>query len=282
VTTLNYRHAFHAGNFADVFKHVLLARVLMHLRAKEAAFRVIDTHAGAGRYDLSASEAARTGEWRHGIGRLLASPPDGEALSLLKPYLDCVRTERGATEPGFYPGSPVIALALSRPQDRLIFCELHSDERQTLATAVNNRRVKVLESDGWAALKAQLPPTERRGLVFIDPPFEEPGEFQRFEQGLVDAVRRWATGIFMFWHPIKDAHETEAFSRRIARLGIPKILRVELAIRPVRADALNACAILTVNPPWTLEAELAQLMPYLTRILGDDNAGRHRIDWLAR
>jgi 23S rRNA (adenine2030-N6)-methyltransferase len=279
---LNYRHAFHAGSFVDVFKHALLARALTHLSAKETPFRVIDTHAGAGRYDLSADEASRTGEWREGIGRLLAAPPEGAAGELLEPYLACVHAQRGQGDPGIYPGSPAIALTLTRPQDRLIFCELHPDDRVALASAAKDRRANVLEIDGWSALKAQLPPPERRGLVFIDPPFEEPGEFQRFEQGFAEAVRRWATGIYMFWYPVKDAHEAEAFARRIARLGIPKILRVELSIRPVRADALNACAILIVNPPWTLEAELGQIMPYLARILSDKNAGRYRIDWLAQ
>jgi 23S rRNA (adenine2030-N6)-methyltransferase len=140
----------------------------------------------------------------------------------------------------------------------------------------------VLEIDGWSALKAHLPPPERRGLVFIDPPFEEPGEIQRFEQGLIEANRRWPTGIYLFWYPVKDAHETEAFARRISRLGIPKILRVELSIRPASTAALNASAMLIVNPPWTMEAELAQIMTYLARILGDKNAGRFRVDWLAR
>jgi 23S rRNA (adenine2030-N6)-methyltransferase len=280
---LNYRHAFHAGNFADVVKHALLVRVLMHLRTKDAAFRVIDTHAGAGRYDLSASEASRTGEWRGGIGRLLAAPPEGEAGALLEPYLACVRAVRGESEPGIYPGSPAIALALTRPQDRLVFCELHPEERSALAATVGrDRRVKVMEIDGWTALKAQLPPPERRGLVLIDPPFEEPGEFQRFEQGLIEAHRRWATGIILFWYPVKDTHEAETFGRRVARLPIPKIMRVELAIGPARADTLNACAILLVNPPWTLESELASLMPFLARTLGEGNTGRYRVDWLTR
>jgi 23S rRNA (adenine2030-N6)-methyltransferase len=251
------------------------------LRTKESPFRVIDTHAGAGRYDLSASEAARTGEWRDGIGRLLASPPDGAAGELLEPYLACVRSERGKSEPGIYPGSPAIALAHARPQDRLIFCELHPDDRRALAGAANDRRAKVFEIDGWSALKGHLPPPERRGLVFIDPPFEEPGEFQRFEQGIIEAHRRWSTGIYLFWYPVKDAHETAVFVRRMARLGISKLMHIELAVGPPRADALNASAILIVNPPWTLEAELAQFMPYLARVLGKENSGRYRIDWLA-
>jgi 23S rRNA (adenine2030-N6)-methyltransferase len=280
---MNYRHAFHAGNFADVLKHALLVRVLMYLRMKEAAFRIIDTHAGSGRYDLSAAEAMRTGEWRNGIGRLLAAPPEGETGKLLEPYLDCVRAERGNSEPGVYPGSPLITRALARPQDRLIFCELHPEERTALAVAVaGDRRAKVVETDGWTALKAYLPPPERRGLVLVDPPFEEPGEFQRLERGLIEAHRRWATGIYMFWYPVKDLHETEAFGRRVMRLGIPKILRAELTIRPVGAGTLGACAMLLVNPPWTIEAELAQLMPYLARVLAQGNTGRYRVDWLAR
>ena len=280
---MNYRHAFHAGNFADVFKHALLVRVLTHLRTKEAAFRVIDTHAGAGCYDLAAAEAERTGEWRNGIGRLLAAPPDGEAGKLLEPYLVCVRAERGEIEPGVYPGSPAIALSFARPQDRLIFCELHPEERNALVAGLgHDRRAKVVETDGWAALRAYLPPPERRGLVLIDPPFEQPGEFHRFEQGLIEAYRRWATGIYLFWYPVKDAHETEAFGRRIARLGIPKILRIELAIDAVRADTLNACAMLLVNPPWTIEGELAVLMPCLAQALGKDSGGKYRIDWLSR
>jgi 23S rRNA (adenine2030-N6)-methyltransferase len=143
--------------------------------------------------------------------------------ALLEPYLACVRAERGETEPGVYPGSPASPCALTRPQDRLVFCELHPEERTALAATVGrDRRAKVVETDGWTALKAQLPPPERRGLVLIDPPFEEPGEFQRFEQGLIEAHRRWATGIVLFWYPVKDAHEAETFGRRIARLGYRK------------------------------------------------------------
>ncbi|MCC6946749.1 MAG: 23S rRNA (adenine(2030)-N(6))-methyltransferase RlmJ [Bradyrhizobiaceae bacterium] len=281
---MNYRHAFHAGNFADVLKHAVLVRILTHLRGKDAAFRVIDTHAGAGRYDLASIPATRTGEWREGIGRLLDTPPDGEAGELLAPYLSLVRAENPGGEIKTYPGSPAIALSLTRPQDRLIFCELHPEECNALAHVVGrDRRAKAIEIDGWTALKAYVPPLERRGLVLIDPPFEEEDEFRRLEEGLAEAHRRWATGTYLVWYPIKDQHETDAFARRVARLAIPKILRVELAIRAPQAGEtrLLACGLLVVNPPWMLERELSQLMPALARILGVPGAGRHRIDRIA-
>lgn len=283
VATLNYRHAYHAGNFADVFKHVVLVRTLLHLRTKESAFRVIETHAGAGRYDLSADPAARTGEWRNGIGRLLAQPVAGAAGKLIEPYLSLVRTREDETEINSYPGSPAIAISLARPQDRLTFFELHPDDRAALARlAARDRRIKVNEADGWHALKSSLPPPERRGLVLIDPPFEQPGEFQRLAEGLSEAVRRWATGNYIFWYPIKNPREVEKFARRIAALGIPRILRAELSIGGGHAEnALTACGLLVVNPPWTLPADLKTIIPALTQILAPDGRGGFRLEWLA-
>jgi len=273
---LNYRHAFHAGNFADVFKHAVLARILLYLCNKEAPFRVIDTHAGAGRYDLSGDEPGRTNEWKDGIGKLLANAPRGESGELLAPYLSLVQSE-----PGHYPGSPLIALRLTRPQDRLVFCELHPEERTALKVAVGrDKRASVIETDGWTALKAALPPPERRGLVLIDPPFEDGDDFRRFEDGLQEGSRRWPSGIYFFWYPIKDAHEVEGFAKRVARLGIPKILRVELTAGDPAADKLASCGILLVNPPWTLENELARIMPALAHLLQKDGPARYRLGWL--
>lgn len=270
---MNYRHAFHAGNFADVFKHVVLARILLYLGTKEAPFRVIDTHAGAGRYDLGGSAPARTNEWKDGIGRLLAGPPEGEAGELLAPYLSIVRSD-----PGHYPGSPLIALRLTRPQDRLVFCELHPEEHASLKVAVGReRRASIVEADGWTALKAALPPPERRGLVLIDPPFEDGGDFRRFEDGLQESNRRWPSGIYFFWYPIKDVHEVEGFAKRVTRLGIPKILRVELTAGVAAAGKLASCGILLVNPPWTLQRELETILPALVRRIGNDDSTRYRL-----
>lgn len=280
---MNYRHAFHAGNFADVFKHIVLVRVLLHLIQKDTPFRVIDTHAGIGRYDLTRDEASRTGEWHAGIGRLMANPPGGAAGELLAPYLDLVRGEnRGALKS--YPGSPAIAQKLCRTQDRMIFCELHPDDYAALRRNVGrDRRTKTAEVDGWTALKAYLPPKERRGAVLIDPAFEQPDEFRRLADGLQEACRRWATGIYLLWYPIKDREEVRLFERRIAGLQIPKILHVEFDVgAQTKNEALHACALAIVNPPWPLEDELKSIFPALVRAIGNANGAKFRLDWLAR
>jgi 23S rRNA (adenine2030-N6)-methyltransferase len=280
---MNYRHAFHAGSFADVLKHAVLTRALLHLREKEAAFCVIDTHAGAGRYDLAGAEASRTQEWQDGIGKLWNHPPDGEAGELLAPYLALVRAENPNGALRSYPGSPLIARALCRPQDRMVWCELEPAERNKLAASLgHDRRAQVSELDGWTALKSLLPPGERRGLVLVDPPFEEPNEFERLLDGLTEAHRRFATGVYLLWYAIKDPREAENFARRVARLGITKILRIELTVgsRPTD-DPLAGCGLIAVNPPWTLEPELKVLLPALARLLGHANGGGYRLDRLA-
>lgn len=281
---MNYRHAFHAGNFADVFKHAVLARVLLHLCNKEAPFRMIDTHAGIGRYDLAGDEASRTAEWRGGIGRLFANPPGGAAGELLEPYLALVRDANSSGELKQYPGSPAIALSLCRAQDRMIFCELHPQDFSALHRAVaGDRRAKTMEVDGWTALKAYLPPKERRGVVLVDPAFEAPDEFGRLANGLEAAHGRWATGTYLLWYPLKDREAVRAFERRIAGLQIPKILRAEIDVgAPPKTDSLHACALIIVNPPWPLEDELKTMLPALARTLARDGGGKFRLDWLAR
>ncbi len=279
---MNYRHAFHAGNFADVLKHAVLTRVLLHLREKEAPFRVIDTHAGAGRYDLESGKAGKTGEWRGGIGKILGKTLRGEAAGLLAPYLDLVRKENSG-ELKFYPGSPAIVRAMCRAQDQMIFCELHPEERAALRkNSGNDRRVKISEMDGWTALKAFLPPPERRGLVLVDPPFEEPGEFERMEQGLAEAHHRFASGIYLLWYPVKNITDVENFTKRLKRLGIPKILRIEFHIARPRADGpLAGCGLIAVNPPWKLEAEMRDILPALRESLQRDVATAQRLEWIA-
>src|SRR5262249_59202744 len=172
---MNYRHAFHAGNFADVIKHIVLVRILLYLQEKDAAFRVIDTHAGAGRYDLTGEEAERSGEWRTGIARIMQARFSKDALPLIKPYLDIVRAfNPHNSEVTTYPGSPLIARALLRPQDRLTACELEPVARKALIEALRrDTQARVVDLDGWMALPAFVPPNERRGLVLIDPPYEQ-------------------------------------------------------------------------------------------------------------
>ena len=284
---MNYRHAFHAGNPADVMKHAALARVLAYLGRKDTAYRVIDTHAGAGLYDLDGANAQRTGEAEAGIEAVLAAEAAGAlpaaAAALLAPYLDAVRALRSGGR-RLYPGSPALALALSRPQDRFLFCELHKEERAKLEKRIGeDARAKILPQDGWQALAAHLPPRERRGLVLVDPPFEEQGEFQRMVSGLEAAHRRFATGILMLWYPIKDLRAVDAFRRDVARLGLPKTLRVELDFATVRSlDALSGSGLIIVNPPFTLADEMRTILTALAPILARDGKGRARVSWLTR
>jgi 23S rRNA (adenine2030-N6)-methyltransferase len=285
---MNYRHAYHAGSFADVLKHTMLALVIEHLKRKETAFRVIDTHAGAGRYSLGSAEAGKTGEWLGGIARLLATdaaplPPD--VAHRLAPYLDIVRRENGRGPLTRYPGSPIIALALMRSQDVLIATELHPEDRAALEAAIGtDRRAKVMGIDAWVALKSLLPPKERRGVVLIDPPFEAPDEFDRIALGLAQAVRRFATGTYLIWYPIKDPIRVKRFHARLVELGPLRLLRVELMIqRPVNTERLNGCGIVVVNPPHTLEGDMAAVLPDLARRLSGAGSGAgYRLDWMAR
>ena len=295
---MNYRHAFHAGNFADVIKHLVLTRVLTYLHEKTAAFRVVDTHAGAGRYDLTGEEARRSDEWRHGIARLMTAELPPTAAALARPYLDIVRAFNPAAEPAqqaadlsAYPGSPLIARALLRPQDRMVLCETESQARKQLIAALRrDEQARVVDLDGWMALAAFVPPNERRGVVLVDPPFEQAGEFDRLAQGFAGAFGKWPTGIYLLWYPVKDARAAGLLERQVADTvaagtaagGKPreKCLRLVFfadAVQRIGAP-LAAAGLLIVNPPWTLRQELATLMPALTRVLGQNGSGRFSLD----
>jgi 23S rRNA (adenine2030-N6)-methyltransferase len=280
---MNYRHAYHAGNFADVVKHAVLCRVLMHLRDKPAPFRMIDTHAGAGRYDLAGPEASKTQEWRDGIGRLLGAELAAPPRALLAPYLDAVAALNPGGRLTTYPGSPALATALLRGQDRLIACELEPQAVAALERELaGDARAKAIAIDGWTALSAYVPPVERRGVVLIDPPFEQPGEFTRLAQGLATAHRKWPTGVYLLWYPIKDPAEVAAFAKRMARLGIAKMLRVELNLPTAGADTgLRGSGLIAVNPPWTLHDELKALLPVLAEVMSRGPSGAVSLDWLA-
>jgi 23S rRNA (adenine2030-N6)-methyltransferase len=266
---VNYRHAFHAGNFADVVKHIVLSLLIGRLKEKEAAFRVIDTHAGTGFYDLTADEPSRTGEWREGIGRLYGRTLEPDLASLLKPYLDTVRAANGGGALVRYPGSPWIARRLIRPQDRLTLTELHPDDARLLAAEFDrDRQVKVIHLDGWLALGAFVPPKERRGLVLVDPPFEQPDEFDRLLSGLAEAHRRWPTGIYALWYPVKDLPAIDRFRLGLSASGIKRLLRAELTVRSrSAAGTFNGTGLVVCNPPWqfgeTLETVLGGLRPVL-------------------
>ena len=280
---MNYRHAFHAGSFADVFKHAVLCRILHHLREKPAAFRVIDTHAGAGVYDLTGDEASRGGEWHDGIERLMAAPLADRMAELLAPYLDVIRSLNERDQLTTYPGSPALVRAWLRPQDRLIACELEPNAARSLAYHLQrDSRVKCLPIDGWTALSAYVPPKERRGLVLVDPPFEKDNDFARLANDFAAAHRKWATGIYALWYPIKGRPEADMLAKRLRRLNIGKILRAEVIVSPMSDPTrLNGSGMIIVNPPWRLEEELTFMLPKLTGILARQGKGQFTLDWLA-
>ncbi|HHY51568.1 MAG TPA: 23S rRNA (adenine(2030)-N(6))-methyltransferase RlmJ [Alphaproteobacteria bacterium] len=278
---MNYRHAFHAGNFADVMKHLILTRIVDYLKRKQAAFRVIDTHAGIGRYDLTGEEARRSPEWREGIARLLEDGLDGAAATLAEPYLAAVRAENSGGTLAVYPGSPCIVRRLLRPQDRLTAIELHPVDAETLRGAfAGDVQVRVIALDGWLALGAQVPPKEKRGLVLVDPPFEAAGEFERLVNGLVKAHRRWPGGIYALWYPLKEPREVAGFVRALTATAIPKMLRAELTIgSPATPPRLHGSGMIVVNPPYVLAEELGVLLPALAAGLGG-TAGGWSLDWI--
>ncbi len=268
---MNYRHAFHAGNFADVAKHALLARVLAYLMRKPAALRFVDTHAGIGRYDLASGEASRTGEWRSGIGApaLWDAPPP--VAELLTPYLGAVGPRDPEGRPLSYPGSPALAQALLRPHDRIALCEFHPADAETLRIVMGrDPRITMMRRDGYAALNALLPPPERRGLVLIDPPFEEPDEFDRLLSAFLAAYRKWPTGTYLLWYPIKDRTAVTRFADALQAAVIPRILQIHLFVgnRPGDETGLGGIGLIAVNPPHVLRVEAEALLPFLTDALG--------------
>src|SRR5205809_4807313 len=282
---MNYRHAFHAGGFADVIKHVVLVRILTYLQDKPASFRVIDTHAGAGLYDLTADEARRGGEWPTGIPRLMQARFSESTAPLIKPYLDIVRAFDRPGDLEAYPGSPLIARALLRPQDRLVACEVEPKARKRLIDALRrDSQARVVDLDGWTALPAFVPPNERRGLVLIDPSFEQKDEFERLADGFAEAYAKWPTGSYLIWYPVKSRRATDTLARLVAGAAAAskpagKCLRLEFSVAPQASGGpLASTGLLIVNPPWTLAGELKTILPELEKPLGQGGAGRFRLE----
>ncbi len=289
---MNYRHAFHAGNFADVMKHAVLARIIEDLKRKPAPFRLLDLHAGAGLYDLTAAEAQRTGEWRDGVGRFYLEnsftplPLAEGAEALIAPWRKAIAAVNDGTTLARYPGSPEIARRLVRDQDRLVFNELHPEDRATLARRFGREeRAKIEGLDAWQAAKALLPPLERRGIVLLDPPYEAADETRRALAGVAEAHRRFATGVFMLWYPVKAQADANALARRAQALNLAKMLRAEVTVRGAeRGDRLNGSGLIIINPPWLLEGELKSLLPALAARLADAadaRKGGFRLQWLS-
>ncbi len=280
---MNYRHAYHAGNFADVLKHVVLMMLVEHLKKKPAPFFYLDTHAGRGLYDLSEAAAQRSGEYKLGIGRILDAPATTLPADVAA-YARLVRESAGKGHSAItaYPGSPLIVARLRRPGDRLVLMETQPKEAAALRAAVGRgQRVSVLESDGYAALKAQLPPRENRGLVLIDPPYESDLEFDRVLAGLEVAHERWPTGTFCVWYPLTDRAGPLRFHRELERSGLRKVLDVRLNVLPADAQVgMAGAGLVIVNPPWLLDERLAALLPQLHRLLSPDGLGGTGVEWL--
>jgi 23S rRNA (adenine2030-N6)-methyltransferase len=281
---MNYRHAYHAGNFADVLKHVVLVMLVEHLKKKPAPFFYLDTHAGRGLYDLSEAQAQRSGEYRGGIGRVLAAP----AASLppeVAAYAALVRASAGKGHSAItaYPGSPLIVAKLRRTEDRLVLAEAHPKEALALHGVLGRaRRVSVIEGDGYAALKAQLPPREHRGLVLIDPPYESDAEFARVFASLELGRERWPTGTYCVWYPLTDRAGPLRFRRDLEDSGLRKVLDVQLSVLPADAQVgMAGAGLVIVNPPWLLDERLQELLPALHRLLSPEGQGSWAVKWLA-
>lgn len=266
---MNYRHIYHAGNFADVFKHIILMRLVDYLKQKDKPFFLLDTHAGIGLYDLDSEQAQKTGEAQAGIYRLGKMQNPHPAV---KAYLDLV-----AEFDGLYPGSPKIMQRLLRESDRVVANELHPEDRETLAQNIGrDAQARVEGMDGYLAMKALLPPAEKRGLVLVDPPFEVTDEFARMVKGLHNAYERWATGMYAFWYPIKDRADIRDYHKALADTGIGKIAAADFYLRkPHDSGILNGCGMVFVNPPWTLKQELHTIMTGLVPVLAEKSGSYH-------
>jgi 23S rRNA (adenine2030-N6)-methyltransferase len=284
---MNYRHAFHAGNFGDVVKHAVLALLIERLKEKDGAFRVIDTHAGAGVYDLTSGAAERTEEWRLGIGRLWGRALPEPVNGLLAPYLGALAALNPSDRLKRYPGSPAIVRHLLRRQDRLTAVELHPEDARALAaTFAGDVQVRVVTLDGWLALGSFVPPKERRGLVLIDPPYETKDEFTQAAEGFLKAHQRWPTGIYALWYPVKNLAAVRRLGDGLAASGVKRLIRAELTVRrrEARSDqgaTFNGAGLILCNAPWRFAATLKALLAALVPLLSQEDGASHQIEEIA-
>ncbi|MCX7348765.1 MAG: 23S rRNA (adenine(2030)-N(6))-methyltransferase RlmJ [Alphaproteobacteria bacterium] len=278
---MNYRHAYHAGNHADVLKHVVLARLMEHMKKKDKPFRVIDAHAGIGLYDLAGIEAGKTGEWEGGIGKL-AQPFSAEIEALLAPYRAVIAALNPQGGLRYYPGSPELALRLMRANDRLVANELHPEDAIALEQQyLYDPRCEVTALDAETCLKAKLPPPERRGVILVDPPYEVKTEAEKTLRMLAHGVRRFAQGVFVVWYPLKAEATAETVLAGVKELGVPATLKVQMRVREAfSGGGLAGSGLIILNTPWTLDTELKALVPALAERLGIGSWGQAEVSWL--
>ena len=276
---MNYRHAFHAGNHADVFKHIVLTRLIALMSRKEQPFAYLDTHAGLGLYDLNGDQATRTGEWLQGVGRLWQAT---DRPSLTDDYVRVINRLNKDGELRYYPGSPELARRLVREQDRVLLNEKHPEDGQLLKENMKkDPRVAVHLGEGWHVPRALLPVAEKRAVMLIDPPFEQLDELQRCAKAMKETIARMRQTVASIWYPIKDDERSlKRFYQELTSTGAPKLLRVELLVHPLDTpQSLNGSGLAIANPPWGLEEELRELLPWLAKLLGQSH-GSWKMDWL--
>lgn len=276
---LSYRHGYHAGNHADVFKHLVLSLLVRSLLSKDKPFFYLDTHAGAGRYNLESALPSKNREFEGGIAKLMKC---GEVPTDLADYQAALASVNPGGSGRFYPGSPRVVRPFLRPGDRMSLCELHPRDLETLqAEFAGDRQVRVEQMDGYQALKALLPPPERRGLVHIDPAYELRDERRRLLEAVQEGYRRWPTGMYALWYPIQDRYTADDFLRRFQRSGIHKVLLAELSVLKQTEELhMIGSGMIVINPPWKLEEQLRGLLPWLWEKLAVKGQGGYRVEWL--
>ncbi|GAB4222893.1 MAG: 23S rRNA (adenine(2030)-N(6))-methyltransferase RlmJ [Gammaproteobacteria bacterium] len=266
---MNYRHSYHAGNFADVVKHVILIRLIKSFLVKDTGFQVLDIHAGIGLYDLACDETQKSREYEHGVAKLIPAMLDTESETIAT-YLTIIKHYNSSLHLSYYPGSPMITDQLLRPQDKLILCELHPHDHKLLKLQCHqsDNDIAIHHMDGYLALKAFLPPKLKRGLVLIDPPFETPNEFERVTQGITTVLPRWRNGVFMVWLPLKNTYNVNKFYAALKTLSLT-YTTIEFTLPALKiANQLSACSIVIINPPWLVADDLAQtILPLLAQAL---------------
>ncbi|WP_368925238.1 23S rRNA (adenine(2030)-N(6))-methyltransferase RlmJ [Proteus mirabilis] len=276
---LSYRHSFHAGNHADVLKHIVQTLIIESLKEKEKPFLYLDTHAGAGRYQLTNVHATRTGEYLEGIARLWQQE---EVPELILPYFEAVGSLNTSDELRYYPGSPLLAAKLLREQDLLMLTELHPTDFPLLRTEFSrDKRVRVCREDGFGQLKSKLPPASRRGFALIDPPYELKQDYSAVVKGIVEGYKRFATGTYAIWYPVVHRQQIKRMLKELEATGIRKILQIELAVKPDSDQlGMTASGMIVINPPWKLASQMASILPWLHKTLVPEGTGHTLVEWV--
>ena len=276
---LSYRHSFHAGNHADVLKHTVQSLIISSLNEKEKPYLYLDTHAGAGRYLLSGEHAERTGEYLEGIARIWQQD---DLPAELAPYIKAVKDLNPGGKLRYYPGSPLIARYLMREQDKLQLTELHPSDFPLLRGEFQkDKRTRVDRADGYLQLKAKLPPVSRRGFVLIDPPYELKSDYQAVVKGIQEGYKRFSTGVYALWYPVVLRQQIKRLCNDLEATGIRRILQIELAVLPDSdRHGMTASGMIVINPPWKLEQQMNNVLPWLHKVLSPNGTGHTKLEWI--